>query len=204
MDFVDSDAKEWAVIILAAGRSSRMGRAKQLVMVDGESMVRSAVKVALASRASQVILVTGAYAEAVAAEVADLVDNSFGILQIVHNEAWAEGQAGSMQAGLGAVAGRCGAAILFPVDQPSMPPLLLNQLAEAWQTGARLAAPLVDGELRGAPALFDRSLWPELLEVKGDVGARGVLRAHTEAVQKITAPAAWLRDLDTPEDLAGL
>lgn len=195
--------KEWAVIILAAGRSSRMGRAKQLVEVDGESMVRSAVKVALATQAGQVVLVTGAYAEEVVAAVIDLVEKSFGRLQIVHNRAWADGQSTSMQTGLGALGARCGAAIFFPVDQPYMPPLLLEQLAAVWQGGALIVAPRVDGELRGAPALFDRTIWPDLLQVKGDVGARGVLRTHTEIVQTIDAPAAWLRDLDTPEDLAG-
>jgi molybdenum cofactor cytidylyltransferase len=194
---------EWAVIILAAGRSNRMGRAKQLVKVDGESMVRSAVKVALATQADQVVLVTGAYADAVVAEIVDLVEKSFGRLQIVHNGIWTVGQATSMQTGLRALGDRCGAAIFFPVDQPYMPPLLLAQLAAAWQAGARIVAPRVDGELRGAPALFDRTIWPELQQVKGDVGARGILRAHTDIVQTIDAPAAWLRDLDTPEDLAG-
>lgn len=198
---MQNDRREWAIIVLAAGRSSRMGRAKQLVVVDGESMVRSAVKVALATHAAQVVLVTGAYAEEVTAEVSDFVEKSFGILKIVHNAAWAEGQAGSMQAGLDAISDECGAVILFPVDQPYMPPLLLEQLAAAWQAGARLVAPRVDGELRGAPALFDRSLWPELYAVKGDVGGRGVLRAHADQVQTVDAPAAWLRDLDTPEDL---
>lgn len=196
-----NETREWAVIVLAAGRSSRMGRAKQLVVVDGESMVRNAVKVALATRATQVVLVTGAYADEVAGEVIDLVEATRGLLSVVHNAAWAEGQAGSMQAGLGALSERCGAAIFFPVDQPYMPPLLLTQLAEAWQAGALLAAPKVDGELRGAPALFDRTLWFELYQVKGDMGGRSILRAHAGQVQTVAAPAAWLRDLDTPEDL---
>ena len=107
-----------------------------------------------------------------------------------------------MQAGLDALPDSSDAAIFFPVDQPFMPPLLLNQLGAAWRAGAKLVAPVVEGELRGAPALFDRSLWPELFAVKGDVGGRGVLRAHAGEVQTVAAPAAWLRDLDTPEDLA--
>ncbi len=195
-------ADQWAVVVLAAGGSSRMGRAKQLVVVDGESMVRNAVKVALATQAYQVVLVTGAYAEEVVGEVIDLVGASFGLLSIVHNPAWADGQAGSMHIGLNALSERCGAAIFFPVDQPFMPPLVLNQLADLWEEGAVVAAPKVDGVLRGAPALFDRSLWPELLEVTGDTGGRGVLRAHAAEVRTVTARAAWLRDVDTPEDLA--
>jgi molybdenum cofactor cytidylyltransferase len=89
------------------------------------------------------------------------------------------------------------------VDQPYMESLLLQQLAAVWQAGAMLVAPVVEGELRGAPALFDRSLWPELYQVKGDIGGRGVLRSHAGQVQTVAAPAAWLRDVDTPEDLVG-
>ncbi len=198
----DSEAN-WAVIILAAGRSSRMGQAKQLVVVDGERMVRRAVGVALASGATEVVLVTGAYGDEVVAAVADLAQGAAGRLRLVHNPEWEAGQAGSMQVGLRALAATDRAAIFLPVDQPYMQPQLLQQLATAWQAGAMLVAPMVEGKLRGAPALFDHSLWPELLQVKGDMGGRGVLRAHAEQVQTIDAPAAWLRDVDTPEDLVG-
>ena len=204
MKHVDAQpiGKQWAVVVLAAGGSRRMGRAKQLVEVDGEQMVRRALKTALASEAVRVVLVTGAYGDAVVASAADLVDGA-GRLHVVHNSAWAAGQAGSMQTGLAALPDVCGAAIFLPVDQPYMQAALLQQLAAAWQAGAVLVAPLVAGELRGAPALFDRTFWPELYDVKGDMGGRGVLRSHVEQVQTVAAPAAWLRDVDTPEDLAG-
>ena len=178
-----------------------MGQAKQLVQVDGEQMVRRAVRVALASGAARVVLVTGAYAGEVAAAVADFVRDAAGRLHLIHNPHWETGQAGSMQAGLGALPATCEAVIFLPVDQPYVEPLLLDQLVAAWRQGAALAAPVVDGELRGAPALFDRSLWLELNQVKGDVGGRMVLRAHAERVHRVAAPAAWLRDVDTPQDL---
>jgi CTP:molybdopterin cytidylyltransferase MocA len=177
-----------------------MGRAKQLIEVDGESMVRRAVKVALACGAHEVVLVTGAYADEVRAAVADLVGEG-GALRLVHNAGWAAGQAGSVKAGLDALTGATGAAIFLPVDQPYMQSVLLQQLASAWMAGARLVAPRVDGEMRGAPALFDRNLWAELYQVEGDVGGRSLLRAHAGEVQLIDAPAVWLRDFDTPQDL---
>jgi molybdenum cofactor cytidylyltransferase len=196
-------ARQWAVVVLAAGRSSRMGQAKQLVQVDGELMVRRAVGVALASGATEIVLVTGAYGKDVALAVAGLQRQATGRLRLVHNPEWEAGQAGSMQTGLRAVSATCEAVIFLPVDQPYIEPLLLQQLVEAWQQGAKLAAPRVEGELRGAPALFDRSLWPELRRVTGDVGGRVLLRAHAEQVVAVDAPAAWLRDVDTPQDLAG-
>jgi molybdenum cofactor cytidylyltransferase len=193
--------EQWAVVVLAAGRSSRMGEAKQLVLVDGEQMVRRAVRVALASGATEVVLVTGAYGNEVAAAVDDLHEQAAGRLHVIHNPGWATGQAGSMQVGIRALPVHCEAVIFLPVDQPYVDPLLLRQLVAAWQQGAVLAAPIVDSELRGAPALFDRTLWPELNQVQGDVGGRMVLRAHADQVHRIAAPAAWLRDVDTPQDL---
>lgn len=196
-----SQRGEWAVVVLAAGRSSRMGSAKQLVEVDGELMVRRALRVALASGAGSVVLVTGAYHDDVLAAIADVQEQAAGRLLLAHNPDWAAGQAGSMQAGLRSLPAGCGAVIFLPVDQPYVDPLLLRQLAAAWQQGAVIAAPRVDGELRGAPALFDHTVWPALFEVKGDTGGRPLLRAHAALVHPIDTPAAWLRDIDTPQDL---
>jgi CTP:molybdopterin cytidylyltransferase MocA len=134
--------------------------------------------------------------------VADLVDASGGRVQLVENPAWADGQASSMQTGLDALAASYDAAIFMPVDQPFVPPSLLQQLVRAWQAGAPLAAPAVDSTVRGAPALFDRSLWPALRLVRGDMGGRLVLQANLAQAARIPAAAAWLRDLDTAADLA--
>lgn len=190
------------VVVLAAGRAQRMGRPKQLIMLDGTALVRRAVTTALAAGAQQVVLVSGAQAAAVEAEIAPLVA-ARSELAVVHNPAWESGQASSMHTGLAALRPEIEAAILMPVDQPYLPAALLRRLAQGWRTGAPLAAPAIDGALRGAPALFDRSLWPELMDVRGDVGGRGVLRRHAARVQTVSSQAAWLRDLDTPDDLTG-
>jgi molybdenum cofactor cytidylyltransferase len=189
-----------AVVVLAAGQSSRMGRAKQLVMVDGVSLVRRALQTALAADVQQVVLVTGAYQAEIAVEVAPLA--VYPQLTIAHNPRWAAGQAGSMQSGLAALAPAVEAVIFLPVDQPFVPYTLLRRMAQQWRRGAAIVAPSVDGELRGAPALFDRALWPELRQVTGDVGGRPVLRRHAATVQTLPVEPDWLRDLDTPEDLA--
>jgi molybdenum cofactor cytidylyltransferase len=192
----------WAVVVAAAGGSRRMGRAKQLVEVDGELMVRRALKVALASRADQVVLVTGAYRPEVEAAVADLTAGAGGRLTLVYNAAWESGQASSIQTGLKAPATSCQAVAFMPVDQPFVPATLLDRLAAAWRHGARWAAPTVEGVLRGAPALFDRSLWPALMAVQGDVGGRVVLHAQPGGGVTLPVPAAWLRDVDSPDDLS--
>src|SRR5690606_12075971 len=114
-----------------------------------------------------VVLVTGAHAARVEAEAAPLAANHAQVT-VVHNPHWESGQASSMHAGLAALHPTVEAAIFVPVDQPFVPPALLRRLIQCWRTGAPLAAPRVEGEIRGAPALFDRTLWPELLAVRGD------------------------------------
>lgn len=186
-----------AVIVLAAGGSRRMGRPKQLEAVGGEAMVVRAARVALAAGAGPVAIVTGAEADAVAA----LLGEQMPALDVIHNPDWESGQATSMKAALRALPASVEAAILMPVDQPYLDELLLRRLVQAWRTGADLVAPAIAGALRGAPALFDRRFWPELMAVTGDVGGRRVLAAHHDVCAAVPAEAAWLRDIDTPDDL---
>jgi molybdenum cofactor cytidylyltransferase len=188
-------------VILAAGRSSRMGRPKQLESVDGEPMVVRAVRTALQSDVTQVLVVTGAYADAVTALLNPLREQTGDRLWLVHNPDWQTGQASTIRAAIAALAARIGAAIFLPTDQPFVPPVLLQQLIRAWRDGARLVAPLVDDEVRGAPALFDRSLWPEMLTLVGDIGARPLLQKYKLDIVTLPVPAHLLRDIDTPQDL---
>ncbi len=196
--------KTVTAIILAAGRSSRMGRAKQLVTVDGVPMIVRAAQTALASAADEVLVVTGAYADVVAAALAPAEAAAGGRLRFAHNADFANGQSTSVHAAVRALVDEVGAALFLPVDQPFLPTTLLNALIAAWQDGARLAAAAIDGQPRGAPAIFDRALWPELLALTGDQGARPLLRRHAEAVSLVEVGASLLRDVDTPEDLAAL
>jgi len=188
-------------IVLAAGRSSRMGRAKQLEIVDGTPMVVRAVQVALASSAIDVMIVTGAYAPAVRDLLQTHLPEAGQRVRFVHNSAWATGQASSVRTAIQALEATCQAALFLPTDQPFVPVALLDDLIAAWRAGARLVAPTVDGQPRGAPAIFDRSLWPELLALEGDTGARPLLQRYRQELVTLPADAAWLRDIDTPADL---
>jgi len=186
-----------ALIVLAAGGSRRMGRPKQLELVHGEAMVVRAARTALASHAGPVSVVTGAEAEA----VTSLLRKQLPTVTIVPNPAWEAGQATSMQAALRALPDTMEAAILMPVDQPYLDEVLLRRLVQAWHAGADLVAPTTDGTLRGAPALFDRRFWPELMSITGDIGGRSVLAAHHSACVAVPAAERWLQDIDTPGDL---
>lgn len=191
-----------AAVVLAAGRSSRMGRAKQVEIVDGAPMVVRAVAVALQSEVAAVWVVTGAYAAEVGAVLAPIQAAHGERLRVTHNGDWATGQASSVRAAIQALPTTVAAALFLPVDQPFIPPSLLQALIAVWRKGALLAAPALDGQPRGAPAIFDRSLWGELLALEGDVGARPLLQRHRAELVTVPAQAAWLRDIDTPADLA--
>ncbi|HAJ35252.1 MAG TPA: putative selenium-dependent hydroxylase accessory protein YqeC [Chloroflexi bacterium] len=189
-----------AVVILAAGGSRRLGRPKQLEVVAGAPLLAHAVRTAQQSGSGPVLVVTGAEEQSVHALLAEIGVN----VTIVANPLWAAGQATSVRAALQALPAAVTAAIFAPVDQPFLEPLLLRRLVNAWRTGGDLVAPLVEGELRGAPALFDRSYWGELAALQGDVGGRRVLQAHYAQVIPVPAEAAWLYDIDSEDDLQAL
>ena len=193
-----------AIVILAAGASTRFGAPKQLAAVDGRPMLVTALAAA-ATLPGPIFVVTGAYAAEVEALLGSLpaaLQYQFGDrLRVLHNPHWALGQASSLHVSVRGLPDYVQAGIWMPVDQPYLDPVLLAQLAAAWRHGADLAAPAVNGELRGAPALFDRRYWPDLLLVEGDSGGRSILRRHIARVHAVHTAEAALRDVDSPQNL---
>jgi molybdenum cofactor cytidylyltransferase len=195
-----------AAVVLAAGESRRFGAPKQLATVDGEAMVVRATRRALESGAQQVLVITGAYADQVQAVLEPLRRQAGARLRLVVNEEWATGQSSSLRVAVEALEAEAGgsgfeALLCLPVDQPWLESALLRRLVQAWRAGAALAAPSVEGELRGAPALFDRSFFAALREVEGDKGGRDLLRRHAEQLVALPVDALTLADIDTPADL---
>jgi molybdenum cofactor cytidylyltransferase len=185
-----------AALVLAAGRSSRMGDANKLTQIlRGKPLVRHAVLAALASQASPVLVVTGHEADKVRQALEGL-DVSF-----IHNPDYAEGMATSLKAGLAALpATAAGAAVLLG-DMPNVTPAIIDRLIAAAAPEAKAVVPTLLGQ-RGNPALLMRSLLPDVLKLSGDQGARKLLEAAGDAVIDIALddPAIAL-DIDTPEAL---
>lgn len=188
-------------VVLAAGQSSRMGRPKQLEAVAGVPMVVRAVTVALQSGVDTVVVVTGAYADQVQTVLTEMLADHPNRLLLLHNAEWANGQASSVRTAVEHFGATADALLFLPVDQPFLPATLLQQLINVWQQGANLVAPAVDDTVRGAPAIFDQSLFPQLLELTGDVGARPLLQRYRDRLSTVPAQSTWLRDIDTPEEL---
>ncbi|MBI3959473.1 MAG: putative selenium-dependent hydroxylase accessory protein YqeC [Chloroflexi bacterium] len=193
-----------AAVVLAAGAARRMGAPKQLLEIDGEVLVLRAARLALESGADRALVVSGAYGERVEAALAGLRAIAGERLRLVHNPAWEMGQASSIHAAVQALSVDCQAALFFPVDQPNLPVSLLRRLWQPWREGSNRVATAVDGEVRGAPAIFDRRYFPELLALRGDQGARPLLKRDAGGVVTMPTTAFALADVDTPQDWARL
>ena len=184
-----------AVIVLAAGASTRMGRQKlTLPLADGRPLVRAAVEQVLAADLDDVVVVLGREAEAVASALRGLP------IRTVVNPRYAEGQSTSLRAGLDALAQDTEAAVVALGDQPLPDPRLLRQLVEAfWTSGRPIVAPVYrDG--RGNPVLFASSVFDELRRVEGDRGGRPVIARDPARVAEVPVDAPMPTDIDTPED----
>lgn len=188
-----------AGLLLAAGTSSRMGRAKQLLDWKGTPLVRHVAVQALASQLNRLTVVVGHEAAAVERVLSDLD------VTVVRNNAFAEGQATSLRAGLAALADADAVAVLL-CDQPLVTPTLIDRIVERWKQGQQSETPPVAlvpcfGEQRGNPVVLGRALFAELRSLTGDEGARRVLQRYGSRVDWFALDdPAIVADMDTVEE----
>jgi molybdenum cofactor cytidylyltransferase len=190
-----------AAVVLAAGRSTRMGGPNKLLADIGHRpLVRIAAEEALASRAKPVIVVTGHQREQVEKALAGLP------VQLVHNPDFADGLGTSVRAGIVAVPADADGAIVCLGDMPQVDATLIDRLIAAFDPdrGALVVMPTFEGR-RGNPVLWSRRFFPDLTSIEGDVGARHLIRRYGEAVVEVPLEGkAALVDVDTPEALVGV
>jgi molybdenum cofactor cytidylyltransferase len=187
-----------AAIILAAGRSTRMGGPNKLLAeLNGKALVRIVAEQVLASQASRVVVVTGHQADRVKEALRGLK------VHFVHNPEFALGLAGSVKAGIAAVPDTADGAVVCLGDMPLIDARLIDRLIAAFapDRGALIAVPVSDGR-RGNPVLWSRRFFAELMTLDGDIGARHLIARHAEAVADVPVDgrAAFL-DIDTPQAL---
>ncbi len=195
---VKVDGRRVAAVILAAGRSTRMGGPNKLLAeIGGRPLVRIAAEEALRSKARPVIVVTGHQREQVEAALAGLD------LKVVHNPQFADGLSTSLRAGLSQVPADVDGAVICLGDMPQVGGSLIDRLIGAFdpERGVLVVVPNSDGK-RGNPVLWSRRFFQELEALEGDVGARHLIGRYPEAVAEVSIPGeAALTDIDTPEAL---
>jgi molybdenum cofactor cytidylyltransferase len=188
-------------VVLAAGASTRLGTPKQFIPFRGRNLLARAVDTAVRAGFYPVIVVIGAYAEQIRRAV--VLPPGAGW---VENPRWSEGMSTSIRTGLMALVEAeptVPAALLMVCDQPYVSVSLLRRMAAAYRrTGAPIVACAYGGAW-GVPALFDRTLFPELQALTGDRGAQSVIGRYLDRVVQIPFPRGAV-DIDTPEDWARL
>src|SRR5438445_671441 len=187
-----------AAIVLAAGRSTRMGGPNKLLAeLDGKKLVRIVAEQALASKASEVIVVTGHQAELIEQALEGLK------VKFVRNPDFAGGLASSVKSGIAAVPEHADGAVICLGDMPLIDARLIDRLIEAFapDRGNLITVPVADGR-RVNPALWSRRFFNELMTLDGDIGARHLIAKHAEAVAEVPVEGdgAFL-DIDTPQAL---
>ena len=199
-------------VILAAGGSSRFGRPKQLLVFDGETLVRRAVRAASEAGCDPVIVVVGEIGgDAIRSEL-DIRDSrissrlALGNLMramIVENAEWRNGVGTSIHRGFQKLPRSIDAVALLACDQPFVDASIVGKLIAAWEESGRPIVASCYANTLGVPALFDRSCFEALLALPDDSGAKKLIENRLEDVFPIAFEEGAI-DIDTPEDFERL
>jgi molybdenum cofactor cytidylyltransferase len=181
-----------SIIILAAGNSSRLGLPKQLLQYEKKSLLKLIAEKALEIQPLEVIAVLGFDFDRMQKEIQDLP------IRPVLNHDWREGIASSIRAGINAVDPHADGALISVCDQPAVTPELLSELISLCSHEKPIAATKYN-KILGVPACYDRPIFPELLLLRGDVGAKRVIGSDVSRVAAYSFPQATI-DIDTLED----
>ena len=184
-------------IVLAAGAATRFGSPKQLALVNGRPLLHLAVARAVEIAGQSVTVVLGANA----AHLAPLLRHT-GASQVINRD-WAEGMGSSVRAGVARIPAAADAALLMLADQPAVTAEDLRRLVDSWRRQPRCIVAAFYAGSAGVPAIFPREDFAALSALRGDTGARALLRGAGDRVVRVPLPSAAL-DIDTPEDLLNL
>lgn len=184
-----------AIVILAAGKSSRLGQPKQLLPFKGKTLLSHCVETA-SKVVENVIVVTGAERKRIESEIKDSG------VEIVYNQEWEEGMASSIRSGLVYLNAKnpdIHGIIFMVCDQPFVTAELLQKLITEKELSTKAIVASAYSEVAGTPVIFDKSIFPELMELTGDVGARKIIIKNKERMSTVDFPLGNV-DMDTADD----
>ena len=188
------------IVILAAGASSRLGNIKQLLPFNGKTLLQHVIDEATEAGAQPIVVITGANANKVSSSISDSKVN------IVVNENWQDGIASGIVAGVRQIIkldGRIKKMILAVCDQPFVSSALFEQLDQMLNKSGKPIIACTYADTLGTPALFTAKYFDQLLGLKGDEGAKKILKKNREDVTTIDFPKGEI-DIDTQKDYESL
>ena len=181
-------------LVLAAGSGSRFGGGKLMAPWRDGVLIDGALDAAFAAPVERVHVVVGADPD-----VADYVQRRGA--EIIQAKDYALGLSASLRAGIAALPEDAAGALVLLGDMPKVPHAVLEPLVAAIASGAPAAAPVFEGKL-GNPVALSSAVFPEVLALEGDRGARALIEGLGDALVRVQAPdAGILYDVDRPEDL---
>lgn len=189
-------------VVLAAGASTRMGHAKQLLPLRGRPLLQHVLDAAAAAGLDEIVLVLGTHAAEIGPALALPHER---VVRVVDDPACASGQAASLRAGLRAADPRATAAVVLLGDQPGVTAGLVERVVGAFLAGGAPAARPVYAAASGTrtpghPVVLARRLWPALATLHADEGARALLAAHPEWLLEVEIDGEPPADVDTRDD----
>ena len=185
------------IIILAAGNSSRLGRAKQLLLKDGKSLMDHTIEVAEKSVCRNIYIITGAYKDLIHQNIHSKK------VKVVHNPDWEKGMSSSIGCGIKAIfreSNHPETVIVLLCDQPYITTPLINSLVESYEVSGKKIVNCDYGSAFGPPVLFHQSLFEELTSLKESDGAKEIVKKYKSEVTHISFPKGII-DIDNEEDV---
>ena len=183
------------IIILAAGKSERLGQPKQQLLYQGNSLLQHRINIALQSPYRPIIVVLGAFADEILERLTPKP------IDVIINTKWEEGMASSIRAGIDYLQKdlTVNNVLIMLCDQPHVDAALLNKIVQTKNHSKKgIVACAYDNAL-GVPALFDKHYFPELLSLSGNQGAKKVLTSYSEDIATVPFPMGAV-DIDTIDD----
>lgn len=188
------------IIILAAGASSRLGQPKQLLKFEENTFICRVIESAKESKCNPIIVVLGANFEKINAEIGELD------CQTVFNADWQTGMSSSIKTGLSKlieIAPETSAVIISLCDQPLITKKHFNSLIRRFDETKKPVIAAAYNNTIGVPALFSKEIFSELLNLKGDSGAKQIIKKYSHLTKNILMPEGKT-DIDTKEDFEKL
>ncbi len=195
--FLKRGRMKTAAVVLAAGKSERMGKNKLLMKLSGKRLIFHIIEALEASKVDEIIVVLGNKPW----EIEDVLKAKLNRIKIVVNEEYEEGMTSSFKIGLKQIED-ADAALLVLGDQLILNPKLVNDMIEKMERNiskAFIVSPIHKGK-RGHPVLFSKELFDEILSLRKNMMIREVIHRHSDLLLTIKADRWTTMDIDTPKD----